>query len=717
MRIQQVTSVEALASLQSGADGLPQAEAARRLVEYGPNAVERVRREPLARRFLRGFTHLFAAVLWVAAGLSVLMAWRQPGEGMGTLAGAIIAVIVINGVFSFWQEYRAERAVEELQRLLPHKVRALRDGTTVELETEEVVPGDVILIEEGDDVPADCRLLEAVGLRVNNATVTGESVAVARDARPTDEPELMRSENILLAGTAVVAGRGKAVLFATGMHSELGKIAHLTQTTGQTVSPLQREIIRLSRFVAILAAGIGIAFFLIGLALGSPLWANATFAIGIIIANVPEGLLPTVTLALAIGSQRMAKRNALVRHLPSVEALGSATVISTDKTGTLTQNKMSVREAFVAGETRTPPFGSNTDEPASWLPFYRVAALCHDVKEVSRDGRRQFVGDPMEIALIEMASGSSHASGTAVGVGEIPFDADRKRLTTLHRINSTDVLCTKGAPETVMPLCDRTVAGNGEVVSITTDVRQAYTHAQDQMTTRGLRVLAFAWRDSALPCAHPDGADDQDALQDAEASGLVLCGLVGLEDPPRPEVPDAIRTCRAAGIRVIMVTGDHPRTAVAIGRQTGLCTGEPLVITGDQLRRMSGIQLQLALDAPEIIFARTAADQKMQIVNALKRKREVVAVTGDGVNDAPALRAADIGIAMGRSGTDVAREAADIVLLDDNFASIVAAVEEGRTVYANIRKFITYILTSNIPELVPYLAFVLSRIPLPLTVI
>jgi magnesium-transporting ATPase (P-type) len=343
-------------------------------------------------------------------------------------------------------------------------------------------------------------------------------------------------------------------------------------------------------------------------------------------------------------------------------------------------------------------------------------ALCHDLEEVERDGRLCLVGDPMDLALLGMAGRVAPGCVHVKRIGELPFDGDRKRLSTLHRMPDGLVMCTKGAPETVLPLCNR-AASEGGIVPLTASLLEEHVRAQQRMAEQGMRVLAFASRNVADVGDGETASYDARRLSSMETGGLVLCGLVGLEDPPRPEVPAAVRKCRAAGIKVIMVTGDHPATAVAIGRQIGLCADEPLVIIGDQLRRMSPIQLQLALDAPEIVFARAGADQKMDIVRALKRKREIVAVTGDGVNDAPALREADIGIAMGRAGTDVAREAADMVLLDDNFASIVAAIEEGRTVYANIRKFITYILTSNVPEIVPYLAFVLFRIPLPLTVV
>ncbi|WP_009206350.1 cation-translocating P-type ATPase [Sulfuricella denitrificans] len=700
MKIHHLTVEDAIRSLNSRPEGLSTREAARRHTEFGPNRVEHVRREPLALRFLKEFTHFFALILWLAAALAFVAERLQAGQGMAMLGWAILGVILINGVFSFWQEYRAEQALAALENLLPHQVKVMRGGTVKELPSAELVPGDILILQEGDNIPADCRLTEAFGVRVNNATVTGESLPKARDAHPSAADDLLYAKNILLAGTSLVSGEARAVVFATGMHTEFGKIAHLTQTAGEALSPLQREIARLSRLVAALATLLGVVFFVAGQFIGLTFWESLIFAIGIIVANVPEGLLPTVTLALAMATQRMAKRNALVRHLPAVETLGSATVICTDKTGTLTQNRMAVKEVFLAGRF------SNAGELApdeSSRAFCETALLCHNLQITENS---ELLGDPMEIALVRMARQMLPASPVYPKVDEVPFDTDRKRLSTLNQTPGGRVLHTKGALETVLPLCTQ-VRIDGETLTLDAELRARFIAAQETLAGKGLRVLAFASRAVA----------EHEAKGSLE-SGLILLGLAGLEDPPRPEVADAIRKCFDAGIRVIMVTGDHPHTALAIAREIGLIRSDtPVVINGEELRRMSGIQLQLALGAPEIIFARVGADQKLHIVTALKRKGEIVAVTGDGVNDAPALKHADIGIAMGISGTDVARESADIVLLDDNFASIVAAVEEGRAVYENIRKFLTYILTSNIPEIVPYLAFVLFKIPLPLTII
>ncbi|MBI4294016.1 MAG: cation-transporting P-type ATPase, partial [Betaproteobacteria bacterium] len=705
MRITQIGVQQAIESLRSHADGLSSQEAGRRLAEFGPNRVEEIKGEHLLLRLAREFTHFFALILWIAAGLAFVAELNDPGKGMATLAYAIIGVIVINGAFSFWQEYRAERAIAALKDLLPPHATVLRNGIASRVPAEELVPGDMLLVREGDDIPADCRLIEAMGMRVNTATMTGESVPIALSAEPSDEIELLACRNVLLAGTAAVSGEGRAIVFATGMRTEFGRIAHLTQTGRADQSPLQREIARLSRLVALLATVVGVAFFFIGQLLGLSFWENFIFAIGIIVANVPEGLLPTVTLSLAIATQRMARRNALVRHLAAVEALGSATVILSDKTGTLTLNRMALRTVFLAERSLSFPLAER-DAVAQHTPFFLIALHCNNLREVAQDGRTALLGDPMEAALRGAARAVLAPAREYPRFGELPFDADRKCMSTAHQTPYGQVLYCKGAPETVLPLCTSVWTRDG-ARPLDAAMRGRFRLAQEEMAERGLRILLLSFR--SLPIGCP---------QEQWESDLTLAGLAGIEDPPRPEVPLAIQRCREAGIKVIMVTGDHPHTALAIGREIGMIRStKPLVITGPELARMRETQIQLALDAEEILFARVSADQKMHIVEGLKRKGHVVAATGDGVNDAPALKRADIGIAMGISGTDVARESADMVLLDDNFASIVSAIEEGRAVYANIRKFLTYILTSNIPELVPYLAFVVLKIPLPLTII
>ena len=705
MRIHQLSPLDAVASLKSTAAGLSRAEVERRLHEYGRNEVEKVARGSLWLRLIKEFTTFFSLILWVAAGLAFFAEWNDPGQNMAKVGYAIVTVILVSGLFSFWQEYRVEQTLAALRKLLPQQAQVLREGKVTRVPAEQLVPGDIVHLEQGDNIPADCRLIEAFGARVNNAVVTGESLPKAREADPSEVDDLIHSKNVVLAGTSLVSGQAKAVVFATGMHTEFGKIAHLTQTTVEEVSPLRKEIAHLSRLTVILAVLIGLLFFSLGWMIGIPFWKAFIFAIGIIVAMVPEGLLPTLTLALVLATQRMAKRNVLIRYLPSVETLGSTTVICTDKTGTLTQNHMIVRRLYL-GETLDSPGGVEQKPGLADLyrPFFLTARMCHDLKETESHGNPVFLGDPMEVALVEMALHSISGIPVYPRLDEIPFDADRMRLSTLHQLPEGTVLYCKGAPESVLPLCQYILI-DGKIQPLGVEVKASILQAQDAMAHQGLRVLAFAFRNLAV-------SYDRERLEE----DLVFAGLAGLEDPPRPEVPEALRKCKEAGIKVIMITGDHPRTATAIAREIGLVTTEsPTIITGEQLGRLSVIQLQLALDAQEIIFARVVADQKMRIVEALKKKGQIVAVTGDGVNDAPALRAAHIGIAMGIAGTDVAKEAADMVLLDDNFASIVNAVEEGRAVFENIRKFLTYILVHNVAELIPYLGFMLFKIPLALT--
>jgi len=699
MHIANLSVTEALSSLRTSNEGLSATEAQRRRQEFGANSIDEVQATPQWRQFLQGFTHFFAVILWVAAGLAFFSESRSPGEGMWQLGTAIIAVILINGTFSFWQERRAEQAIVALRQLLPHNAKVMRDGQLITLTVELLVPGDLILLEEGDNVPADCRLISGTGVRVNASTITGESQPKARSPEAIAGPAALETRNLLLAGTSVVSGQGQAIVFATGMRTEFGKIAHLTQTAEKNTSHLQLEIARLSQLVALFATSLGLVFFGIGAWIGLPFWTNLMFAIGIIVANVPEGLLPTVTLSLAMATQRMARRNALVRHLPAVETLGATTVICSDKTGTLTQNRMSVVQVYLDAmlSDAQRPMGPGEAH------LLRNAQYCHQLKRAKTTDGEAWQGDAMELALREYACHAQDFGATPL-LGQLPFDNDRRRMSVVVESGGFRYLYCKGAPEVLLTLCDQADHA-GVQVPLGTAARQQIVLAQESMADRGLRVLAFAYR--------PLGAG-QEPLEEH----MIFSGMLGLQDPPRPEVPQAMARCHEAGIKVIMVTGDHPHTGLAIAREIGLVRGDqPRVILGDALRNMTTAQLQLVLDSPDIVFARVTAEQKMLVVNALKNKGEIVAVTGDGVNDAPALKSAHIGIAMGIAGTDVAKAAADMILLDDNFASIVNAIEEGRAVFENIRKFLTYILTSNIPELLPYLAFVLFRIPLPLTII
>jgi calcium-translocating P-type ATPase len=703
--IARLSIADALSSVGSTLAGLTSQEAERRFREYGPNRVEQVRRKPWPLRLLQEFVQFFSIILWIAAALAFLAEWSSPGEGMARIGYAIVIVILISGIFSFWQEYRNERTLAVLQNLLPQQVKVLRDSAISQLTVEQLVIGDIILLGAGDNVPADCRLIEAFDVRVNDATITGESLPKARDSQPCEEAQSLRSRNVLLAGTSLVSGQGNAVVFATGGHTEFGRIAHLTQTGRAGISPLRRELGHLSRLIAVLAVAIGLGFFAIGTVIGVPFWRDFIFSIGIIVAMVPEGLLPTLTLALVLAAKRLAKRNVLIRHLTSVETLGSATVICTDKTGTLTENRMRVRELLLGLERyQVSALAKLPDLVERQRAFFLTAALCHNLHETKTRGAKVMLGDPMEAALVEMGQAALPNLTPSHSVDEVSFDADRMRHSVVYEAQGGKVLYCEGAPESLLPLCPH-ISESGATRPLDAAARAVIVQAQEAMAERGLRVLAFATR--SLPSKCERSAFEQD---------MVFLGLVGLEDPPRIDVPEAIGKCRAAGIKVIMVTGDHPRTARAIAREIGLAqSSNPKVVTGAQLHDLSASELQFALDAPEIIFARVAADQKMRIVEALKKMRHIVAVTGDGVNDAPALKSAHIGIAMGISGTDVAKQAADMVLLDDNFSGIVSAIEEGRAVFQNIRKFLTYVLVHNVAELVPYLAFGLFRIPLPLT--
>ena len=682
MKIQALSHDEVFSSLLSSQQGLSAEEAERRLAEYGHNEIHEVHGRPMFYRLAAQFTHFLALLLWVAAGLCFLSEYLHPGEGLLKLGIAILAVIFINALFTFIQEYRTEKAIEELKKLLPFRVTVIRDGAETEIDAGKLVPGDLILLREGDKVPADARLVAASRLTVNNAPLTGESDSRLLHDSPSEE-EVLESCNLVFAGTLVVSGSGMAVVYATGMATEFGKIASITGRVVEEVSPLKIEITRVSRIVAIIAVASGIGFFLLGIMIGRGFWHNFLFAIGIIIALVPEGLLPTVTLALAMGSRRMAKRNALVKSLNAVEALGSVDLICTDKTGTLTMNRMTVKELWSPDDGRLA---------------CTVALLCNNAT-VTPDGIR---GDPTETALYCYAM--DKISLEAERLDEIPFDAERKRMATLHRIDGRLMVLAKGAAESLLPLCTA-ISRDGVVTEIDADAAAELGERCRGMAAAGLRVLALAGRE--LKTMPPDGLPEEE---------LVLAGFIGLEDPPRPEVPAALASCRSAGIRVIMITGDAGATAAAIGRQIGLISGEPLIIEGRDCVTMPDEKMKEELHKENLIFARMSPQNKMHVVSLLIEEGHRVAVTGDGVNDAPALKKAHVGIAMGLAGTSVAREAADIVLLDDNFASIVHAIEEGRTVFENIRKFITYIFATSISEMVPYIAYIIFGIPLPLAI-
>ncbi len=709
-KINELTKEDVFRTLVSSAQGLSTEEVQRRLAEFGRNEITAVKGKSLVLRLLSQFTHFLAIVLWLAAFFSFLSEYLNPGEGMLTLGLAIVAVIVINAVFTFTQEYRAEKALEALNRLLPFNVKAIRSGKESEVPAEEVVPGDLIRLAEGDKVPADLRLIESSALKVNNASLTGESEPIIRRIEPFPGDPI-NSPNIAFAGTTIVSGNGVGIVFATGMRTEFGRIALLTETVTPGLSPLQKEIVKATRIVAVIAAVVGAFFFILGFAIGRTFWANFIFAIGITVALIPEGMLPTVTLALAMGSQRMAKRKALIKTLSSVETLGSVTVICTDKTGTLTQNNMAVAKVWADNEL-IEPNAAMTGETTRLL--FTTAALCNN----ARFADNQYRGDPTETALLKAAR-EALGDITAKRLFEIPFDSDRKMMTIGCVREGGATAFSKGAPERILPLCSHIMI-NGERKPLEDVNREDIIHADHMLMDMGLRVLAFASKELPAPAPSSlvkENAGGEEVVSSEIEKDMAFLGLIGLQDPPRPEVPEAIKKCHGAGIRIIMITGDGSRTALAIARQIGLVQGDPVIIEGSAFSLMTDQELMDKLASKEMIFSRMTPKHKMRVVSLLKDKGEVVAVTGDGVNDAPALKKADIGISMGIAGTDVAKEASNMVLLDDNFATIVNAVEEGRTVYENIKKFLTYIFASNIPEAVPYLGYILFNIPLPLTIL
>lgn len=707
-----------VAELAGLVDGLSEAEAALRLERYGANRLPESARARWYVEIAANFLHFFAILLWIGAALGWL-------AGSPQIALAIVAVILINGGFSYWQQYQAERAVEALTALLPREVTVRRSGQPLLVPAADIVPGDVLLLSEGEAVPADARLIAATALRLDISSLTGESRPVARYAREVDPTGRGPSElpNLVLAGTSVTAGCGEAVVFATAGVTEFGRIAELTQRQEVRPSPLALELSRITRVITALAISTGGLFFVLSTAgAGLSLLNGLLFGVGVIAAFVPEGLLPTVTLSLAVGVRRMAARNALVKRLDKVETLGATTVILTDKTGTLTKNEMTVREVWVGGAGyRFSGVGYDREGTAEVAPgspsdaqgffdLIRTAALCCDASVA----QSRATGDPMEAAIMVAAAKAGIGPDLLNDwprLAELPFDSLRKRMTTIQQIEKRPTACVKGAASELLPLC-ATIRWKGRIVPLSDALRAAVTAVHDGLAGRALRVLAVAQR--GLDVA-PNETNNHWRAKDVERD-LTLLGLVAMEDPPRPEVPAAVGACHQAGVRVVMVTGDHGLTATAIGREIGLYHDDVRVVTGQELNHFDRAEIDELLAEPQILFARVSPEHKLTLVEAFQRRGEVVAVTGDGVNDGPALKRADVGIAMGRDGTDVAREAAAVVLSDDSFASIVAAIEVGRAVFDNIRKFITYIFASNVAEAVPFTLFVLCGIPLPLAV-
>lgn len=708
----QLSQALALRQLDVDSTGLSTAEVQRRQVLHGPNELKTISGDTAWTILLGQFKNILIIILLIATLISAFL-------GHAVEAAAITVIVLFAIILGFVQEYRAGNALKALQKMTAPRARVLRDGRECEVASRELVPGDIALLRVGDRIPADLRLIEAVNLQIDESSLTGESVPSSKQIEPLEGAELPVADrsNMAYSGTHVTYGRGVAVVTAIGMETEFGRITGLLQSVAVDKTPLQGNLDRVGRLLGIAAVVIVAVIVLLGLFRGAPLLEMLIFGIALAVAVVPEALPAVVTISLAIGMQRMVGHNTLVNRLPTVETLGSTSIICSDKTGTLTKDEMTVRELWIDGHTVEvsgsgyEPLGTFslnaveiTPEPF-WSELFRGATLASDTYLLQEEGRWDIKGDPTEGGLVVFAAKAgfdkTQLEQDFPRIDEIPFTSESKRMVTLHRTpDATTVLYIKGAAEVVLQSCDllKTAAGD---VPLDERLRQEIESAVEQMAARALRVLAVAYR--------PGGA-----LSDID-QGLVFLGLVGMIDPPRAEVKEAIKVCRQAGIEPVMITGDHPQTAVAIARELNLMTGGE-VVTGVELEGMSDAELLARVSGIEV-YARVSPEHKLRVVDAWKELDRVVAMTGDGVNDAPALKRADIGIAMGITGTDVSKQAAAMTLTDDNFASIVGAVEEGRAIFSNIKKYLMYLLSSNIGEIGLLAGATLAGWPLPLTAV
>jgi Ca2+-transporting ATPase len=738
---------DVLEELNTSKEGLSSDQAEKRLEEYGPNELEeRGIRSPWSV-LLGQFTDTMVIILIIAAVISFFL-------GETTDAIMILIIVILNAILGFTQEYRAEKAIAALKKMSVPTVRVRRDGQIKEVEAISLVPGDIVLFEAGDRVPADCRVVESVNLRAEEAALTGESVPVDKVAKKLEDEKMPIGDqkNMVFMGTAITYGRGSAVVVETGMNTELGNIADMLQQVTDEKTPLQRRMDELGKWLAVAAFVLVAIVFAVGVWRGGALDEMFLTAVGLAVAAVPEGLVAVVTIALALGAQRMVKRNALIRKLPAVETLGSITTICSDKTGTLTENRMTVTVLDVAGTrldltTKMEKTGATLKkdqtpivEPDRDLSLLLAGgALANDatLQENEEGEGYHTIGDPTEGALVvasaRLGLWKEKLDQLMPRVAEVPFTSERKRMSTVHEINremeleleddpykylldslpeNKYVVFTKGAVDSLLNICDR-VWTEGNIEEINGDWLSRIEEANNNLAKEGMRVLGVA-----MNCIDEVPEKDQEQLE----NNLIFIGLTGMIDPPRPEVRDAVAECRTAGIRPVMITGDHPYTALHIARDLGIVQSvegkddNELVITGKQLAEMSVDDLDdVVMDVSA--YARVSPEHKVKIVEALKNRGQIIAMTGDGVNDAPALKRSDIGVAMGITGTDVSKEASDMVLLDDNFATIVHAIEEGRTIYDNIRKFIKYTMSSNIGEIFVMLVAPLLGLPIPLNAI
>lgn len=688
-------------------DGLNEREAKRRLVDFGLNEISDSQKKSYVKEYLKQYMHFFAILLEVAVLLAFIADYYAPNTGNDVLGYAIFVAVIINATFSFWQEYKADKAMEALLKLMPITVRVWRDSKLESIDSKWLVLGDIIILEEGDKIAADAVILKNRALYINTASVNGESLPSRREEKA--DRALYRAidaRNMVFAGTSVVSGSATAIVVATGYATEFGKIAILTKSVKKTLTPMQKEVIKITNILTVIALGMGTVFFILGIFSNQTLLTTTIFAISLIVANIPEGLLPTITLSLSLASQRMAARNALIKNLDSVQTLGSATVICTDKTGTLTRNEMTLKEIRLAGGEHIIVSGEGyetegkftfVDSNESSEKRLHELLLAGTLNSRAVIEKNALFGDPTELALVCAAKKNSISIDGYEKIDEIPFSSERKMMSSIYANSAKEILFAKGAVEVLFEKCSFYLDGNGEERPFDDALKKQMLDYSREFEDEAYRVLAIA----------------KNSQRSEE--GLTLLGVVAIMDLPRSEVKEAIAQCKTAGIRVMMITGDNDKTAQAIARKIGLEFDS--VLMGEEVEAISDEALKKRLANETILFARMSSNQKLKIATALQSNGEIVAMTGDGVNDAPALKRADIGIAMGISGTDVAKEAADMILLDNNFKSIVCAIEEGRSVYLNIKKFVTYILSSNVPEIVPYILQFFFKIPLPLSVI
>ncbi len=698
-----LTKEQLFEQFKTSPEGLTSDEVLKREKEFGKNIIESKKKKNYVKEYLKQYIEFFPILLEVAGVLAFIANYYQPNEGNNILGYAIFVAVFINATFTFWQNFKADKAMDALLKLMPTFVKVKRNGKVEEVDASELVPGDIIVLEEGDKIAADAVLLEVNELYINTSSLDGESKPSKRELQNSHAKRAIDAKNMVYAGTSVVNGSAEAVVVATAMATEFGKIATLTNNIEKGLTPLEKEVINMTKILTVLALLAGVVFFALGYFSGKGVLIAAIFALSLIVANVPEGLLPTITLSLSLASQRMAKRNALIKNLASVQTLGSVTTICTDKTGTLTKNEMTLKELYltngehivVDGIGYEPKgefhFQTNLVNSKNYLQQLLESAFFNS-RATIEDGK--IIGDPTELALVVGAKKFGLEESFSK-IKENPFSSERKMMSSFGEYKGEKLLYVKGAPEVIF---EKTVYFQDE-----TEVKEFDSKAKERITQKLLEFQKKAYRVLAIARNSEDKEDH-----------LTLLGLVAIMDIPRSEVQEALSKCYTAGIRTMMITGDNAITAAAIAKEIGLRYDD--VLTGNDVAKLSEEQLQEMLQEKTYIFARMASNQKLKIADALQKNGEVVAMTGDGVNDAPSLKKADIGISMG-SGTDVAKESSDMILLDDNFNSIVSAIEEGRTVYFNIKKFVTYILSSNVPEIVPYVMSFFFKIPNPLSVI